>query len=130
MTREDIKELLPIIQAYAEGKTIELYIKGKDEWRVLNAPTFTSYPSHYRIKPEPQYRPFKSQEECWQEMLKHEPFGWLKTKNEYCSSLIGKVYANKEVWIVWATDERNAYSASNLFNDYTFADGSPFGIKE
>lgn len=31
---------------------------------------------------EPSYRPFKNQEECWNEMLKHEPFGWVK-KNKW-----------------------------------------------
>lgn len=32
----------------------------------------------YRIKPEPKYRPFKDAEECWNEMQKHQPFGWTK----------------------------------------------------
>ena len=31
----------------------------------------------YRIKPE--YRPFANAEECWCEMLKHKPFGWVES---------------------------------------------------
>lgn len=29
---------------------------------------------------EPKYRPFKDIEECWNEMKKHEPFGYVKSK--------------------------------------------------
>ena len=80
MTREEAKKLLPIIQAFAEGKTIQY--ETRDGWIDLDA----LYPhsdtlSKYRIKPEPKYRPFKSQEECWNEMLKHQPFGWLSDKD-------------------------------------------------
>ena len=27
---------------------------------------------------ENSYRPFKNDDECWEEMKKHEPFGWVK----------------------------------------------------
>ena len=77
MTREEAKNLLPIIQAFAEGKTIQLFTNGI--WEGAENPSFEEL-SRYRIKPEPKYRPFKSQEECWTEMLKHQPFGWVKSK--------------------------------------------------
>lgn len=65
---------------------------------------------------EPSYRPFKDAEECWQEMIKHEPFGWVKNKApEYYASLAG------------VSPDRDFISA---FDRYTFADGTPFGIKE
>lgn len=80
--------------------------------------------------PKPAYRPFKNQEECWQEMLKHQPFGWLKAKGSTSSVLIGHIYMGKEVWIVGATGDKTSYSASKVFNGYVFADGTPFGIKE
>lgn len=79
---------------------------------------------------EPAYRPFKNQEECWSEMLKHQPFGWLKNKNDESTAVIGNIYQNEEVLIIWATNERSTYRASKIFNDYIFADGTPFGIKE
>ena len=133
MTREEAKELLPVIQAFAEGKTIQVKVTDnrwydwKDKTDELN---FESGPQRYRIKPESKYRPFKSQEECWQEMLKHQPFGWLKGKMSKNISLIGNIYINKEIWITWATNEKNVYSASDLFNNFTFIDETPFGIKE
>lgn len=50
MTREHAKELLPIITAYAEGKTIEHDIGG---WKTLENPTFRDPPERYRVAPEP-----------------------------------------------------------------------------
>ena len=77
MTREEAKKLLPIIQAFAEGKTIQY--EASDGWIDLDA----LYPhsdilSKYRIKPETKYRPFETQEECWHEMHKHADFGYIK----------------------------------------------------
>ena len=131
MTREEAKEMLPIIQAYAEGKAIQ--IKKEGDWLEVGKNTevyFSESPSDYRIKPESKYRPFKDMEECWQEMLKHQPFGWLKAKESKSVALIGNVYMDKDVWIVWTTNERDLYRASEIFNNYVFADGTPFGIKE
>lgn len=112
MNRQQAKELLPIIQAFAEGKTVEYKIeKG---WVQTNVPTFNPYLWEYRIKPEPKYRPFANEEECWQEMLKHQPFGWVKTDEGY-----------ELIWHVNKGDDFNA-----ILKICTFADGTPFGIKE
>lgn len=112
MNREQAKKLLPIIQAFAEGKTVEYKIE--KEWVQTNVPTFNPYLWEYRIKPEPKYRPFKDVEECWQEMQKHEPFGWIKTDEGY-----------EQMWHVNKCDDFNA-----ILKICTFADGAPFGIKE
>ena len=81
MTREEAKKMLPILVAFAEGKTIQSRcIKGdKSLWYDDEDPSFDD-DFEYRIKPEPKYRPFKDAEECWQEMLKHQPFGVVKDK--------------------------------------------------
>ena len=79
MTRKEAKELLPIIQAFAEGKEIEYYDCNDDDWIKTDTPIWTSK-INYRIKPEPKYRPFKTQEECWNEMIKHQPLGWVRSK--------------------------------------------------
>ena len=60
MTRDDAKKLLPIIQAYVEGKNIQ-YEVDIDRWEDIENPSFRSFVK-YRIKPEPKYRPFKTQE--------------------------------------------------------------------
>ena len=127
-----MKELLPIIQALAEGKTIQDKIEGVTDWVDTDEINleYNGQRLKHRIKPEPKYRPFKTKEECWNEMLKHQPFGWLKAKESKSVALIGNVYMDKEVWIVWTTNEKDLYSASEIFNNYVFADGTPFGVKE
>lgn len=132
MTREEAKELLPIIQAYAEGKTIQYLINCR--WEDVDDDTkvyFTDPPSCYRIKPESKYRPFKTQEECWNEMHKHPDFGWLKSKTTGKYALIGEVLErkDKEPYITWATNQYYDFSVSDIFDDYTFTDGAPFGVK-
>ena len=82
MTREEAKTMLPIIQAYAEGKEIEIFDKTTKMWRTAMLPHFDCDTKNYRIKPEREYRPFKDAEECWQEMQKHRPFGWVKDKKD------------------------------------------------
>ena len=128
--REEAKELLPIIQAFADGKHIQWRNHCKnwidiDERDGLN----TEFPlSVYRIKPEPKYRPFKSQEEYWNEMLKHQPFGSLKSKDNEYFCLIGSV--NKDVTITLAIEQHTDYPCTYLFEHYIFSDGTPFGIEE
>ena len=131
MTREQAKELLPIIQAWAEGKNIQFLSDG--EWHDINQADFTCYPDKYRIKPEPKYRPFKTQEECWNEMLKHQPFGWLKSKKNGRLRCIGEVSWSDEfetVYIALSTSVLLSRSADSVFEEYTFADGAPFGVME
>ena len=133
MTREEAKELLPIIRAFAEGKMIEIY--NNTEWQdlIIESIKFDCKPSCYRIKPEPRYRPFKTQEECWQVMLKHQPFGWLKSKKDGRLRCIGEVSWSDEfetVYIAFSTSEALSRCVDYVFDEYTFADGAPFGIKE
>ena len=130
MTREQAKELLPIIQAFAEGKTVQFLDGGK--WADVYETDFHESPVKYRIKPEPKYRPFKSQEECLQEMLKHQPFGWVKSKDKGYFRLIGLVQFASEledVMITFATSENLARSSHSIYGNYIFADGTPFGVK-
>lgn len=131
MTREEAKQMLPVIQAYVEGKTIQL-LKPEGFGEDYDNPSFY-VGDKYRIKPEQKYRPFKSQEECWQEMLKHQPFGWVKSKDKGYFHLIGLVQFASEledVMITFDTSEQLARSSHSIYENYIFADGTPFGIKE
>lgn len=131
MTRKEAKEMLPIIQAYAEGKTIQFLDGGK--WLDVYETDFHESTYKYRIKPEPKYRPFKSQDECWKEMQKHQPFGWIKNKkngNFYCIGDVSWSDAYRETIITFSTSEMLQHSSVAVYNEYTFADGAPFGIKE
>ena len=129
MTREEAKELLPIIEAFAEDKKIETRYDIYDwaETEVLHLESN----NEYRIKPETKYRPFRTQEECWNEMLKHQPFGWLKhkTRREY-AHIDGLIRVGQADFVRCLTIERYDHEFYNMFKNYTFLDGVPFGIKE
>ena len=117
MTREEAKHFWPIIKAYSEGKTIE-YLLSEGRWAdVTEDFLFDNSHERYRIKQEPSYRPFTSKDECWEEMRKHQPFGWFRHKKE-------GLYEPMRIDISEDT------SFKSLFNTYTFADGTPFGILE
>lgn len=127
MDRNQAKRLLPIIQAFAEGKEIECRVE--DKWyKVLEICNETD-PQDYRIKPGPKYRPFKDAKECRSEMLKHQPFGWLISQNGEVNSLI--IFIDNEGIVIG--DRNNGVigfvTATDLFK-IKFADGTPFGIKE
>ena len=131
MNRKEVKSFLPILQAFADEKEIEC--REEDKWYKVLEICNEMNPQDYRIKPEPKYRPFKSQEECWNEMLKHQPFGWVKSKDKGYFHLIGLVQWSSEledVMIIFATSEQLARSSHSLFEDFIFADGTPFGVKE
>ena len=133
MTREEIKIMLPIMQAFAEGKTLQYRVNREtNEWKDINNPAFNDAPSEYRIKPEPKYRPFKNKEECWNEMMKHKLFGWITNK---CQYLLIACVRQWNIECIPDTGSGVLYNrtltfAETLEQGFTFADGTPFGIKE
>ena len=127
MTRKEAKEMLPIIQAYAEGKTIQ--IKKEGDWLEVGKNTevyFSESPSDYRIKPEPKYRPFRTQEECWKEMHKHLDFGWIRYGDFICTI---QTIAPDGIAISDGLETNNFDFKECLMNT-KFIDDTPFGIKE
>lgn len=132
MTREEVKQLLPIWVAFAEGKVIECRAKPgtisagiPNEWTEMKEIGFWNG-IEYRIKQEPKYRPFMDAEECWTEMLKHQPFGWITFRCAFFH-------------IIYIEDKLIGYGSAcgtilhskfnDAFKDNTFADGTPFGVK-
>lgn len=134
MTRKEAKELLPIIQAFADGKHIQWRNHCKnwidiDERDGLN----TEFPlSVYRIKPEPKYRPFKNQEECWNEMHNHPDFGWVKRINGGYKQImaIHTYIFNKHCADFAGQTGTACFEFEYIYKKYTFTDGTPFGVKE
>ena len=126
MTREEIKKMLPILQAFVDGKTIESRcIKGdKSLWYDDEDPSF-DYDFEYRIKPEPKYRPFKDAEECWNEMQKHQPFGWVNY-NGYRANIAAVMGSA----ITFVNNKGYTLFFQQAFEGCTFIDKQPFGIKE
>ena len=133
LRREEVKELLPILQAFAEGKQIQDKIVGLTDWvdtDVINF-KYEGKKIKHRIKPELKYRPFKTKEECWDEMHKHPDFGWIKgnVTDEYKQVI--RIYGCETELIFNISYNSPAdYSPEMMFSCYTFTDGEPFGIKE
>ena len=126
MTKEKAKHLAEIFNAYAEGKPIEVFLAR--EWCEITSDGFNFDVENdsYRIKKEPKYRPFKTKEECWDEMHKHPDFGWVKFCNSIC--FIQNISFNKITVI--SDEEICSTSFEGGFTNMKFADGTPFGIKE
>lgn len=125
MDRNQAKQLLPIIQAFSEGKPVQSRcIKGDTSlWYDDEDPSFDD-DFEYRVKPEPKFRPFKDAEECWAEMQKHQPFGWLKSKENGYYSFITMLNNRFRL---------NGYDGwwfDDTIKKFTFADGTTFGVKE
>lgn len=129
MIREKVKMNMDIISAFAEGKTIQ-YKTDTGSWHDLTESeglpmgTMEEEPNNFRIKPEPKFRPFKDAEECWAEMLEHQPFGWVKDRNG-SKFVIENVDSRGFVEVY----DDGTCSFKEVFENRTFADGTPFGVK-
>lgn len=129
MTREEAKELLPIIKAFADGKHIQWRNHCKnwidiDERDGLN----TEFPlSVYRIKPEQTYRPFKSQEECVKEMMNHKPFGIV---TDGIRDFEVAIYPDGIFILGTSSNLFYKQSFYIALKEYKFPDSTPFGVKE
>lgn len=155
MTQKEIDKLLANTKVYVNGKSKEIQEKlfslgykwtsGDIDVDDIDYPFLFIYPNksfamgrsmtHFSahvnreisaeeilsIEPtEPSYRPFKNKEECWNEMLKHQPFVCLKHKEK-------QIY---DTCICVGKNGIEELSYEFMYKYYTFADDTPFGIKE
>lgn len=81
-------------------------------------------PEQYHVKKEPS-RPFHNAEECLNEMMKHQPFGWVYDKNNNQFLNTNRVGNDG---VDFYGRQRNTFAKVNSY--ITFADKEPFGIKE
>ena len=130
MDRNQAKEFYPILQAFSEGRVIESRtkpstVKGTDvpnDWTEMKEIEFWNN-TEYRVKPEQKYRPFRDAKECWEEMQKHQPFGWVK------STLFKDLALVKRVTTLYVEINRDIIDYKDSLEKFTFADGTPFGVK-
>ena len=126
MDRNNARKAAEVMLAYADGKEIEYKNGALKDWSITSVPTFNWGSNDYRIKPQSKYRPFKDAEECWQEMQKHQPFGWVryKTKPIVIRSIASLYDTEIEPYDACTSSYKEALQI------FTFADGQPFGVKE
>lgn len=125
MEKEKTENLIKIMQAFLEGETVEervVFLNDRTAgWVKHTGNDWNTIKYEYRIKPKSQYRPFKDGNECWKEMQKHQPFGWVKISN--CYNHITKVN-NENLFI-----NGGYFNLESAYKNIAFADGSVFGVK-
>lgn len=130
MNRKEAKEFYPFLQAFAEGRVIECRTKPSavkctyipNDWTEMKEIEFWNN-TVYRVKPEQKYRPFRDAKECWQEMQKHKPFGWVK------STLFKDLALVKRVTTLYVEINRDIIDYKDALEKFTFADDNNFGVK-
>ena len=130
ITKELAKELLPIVTALAKGKKIQEKIEGVTDWvdtDEINLECEGKKILHrIKPKPEPKYKPFKNQAECWKAMYKQSNIGWLVNKDTKTPHHINTICTD----CLRLDDGNTSVSFLDAFTHYEFPDGKPFGVKK
>ena len=128
--KNDIKRILPLLQEMEEGNTLQ--IKTRNGWIDVDVDKYGINIDYLlndritvRIKQEPKYRPFKDAEECFEEMQKHKPYGWVKD----ISKMYNITIIRDDGIIVNTSIDDGFYNFKSSLN-LKFVDGTQFGIKE
>lgn len=133
MTREELKKAMHILTAFVDGKTIQRYHNGKGKWMDvvdhLNTTDLFIWPSDFRIKPEPTYRPFKDGAECW-ETVQKDGFDWVKINGDPTNLSVGIAEVNESNVVLSGSLSEEPLGYEDAFEKLTFVDGTPFGMKE
>lgn len=136
-------KMIKVMQAFTEGKTIQAKEVNGNDWYVCNACNIAwDWPNYeYRVKPEPTYRPYHSDEEMLDDIKKRldENCGsiqhplisgiWLKTKNTNSKNMIIG-YNATGINLYDSSKSSGSFSWYSAFYNFTYLDESPFGIKE
>lgn len=130
------QEKIEVMKAYEDGKTIQSYDLEQDKWVNCQNPTWNWLGFDYRIKPEPTYRPYKDIDEMIEDFRKKVGMGypklflpsvWVKRKD---GGDFAKLITEFGYSCVWLSCSDIGTPMEKLFDDFTYLDGSPCGIKE
>lgn len=126
-----IEEMIAVMQAYADGKKIE--VREIDPFEEIVTPLRVCDPiwnwvhCDYRIKPEPKYRPYANAEECFADVKKHG--GWIDgVMCDHHKAMITYI-SNDAVYTSALTTAATRFE--DLLNNFHWADdGTPCGVLE
>lgn len=114
------KEMIEVMQAFKDGKEIELSDSGENNWKLDIFPVWDWYLYKYRIKPEPQYVPYDSVSEVDKDK-------WIKNKE---SGRLHRIEGLDPKDKDHAVRLYNGwFNLKELFEYYTYEDGTPCGKK-
>lgn len=133
MNGERVKEIMPILQALTDGKTIQYRNAERGiEWTDMSSEfrlSIFNEDYEFRIKPEIEYHGFYSIDQCENEMLKHQPFGFIKNiNNGSIHSILSVEFGDFLTATIINCGEPKEMELCNMVDEYTFMDGTPFGI--
>ena len=117
---DDVKYKIEVMNAYVNGKSIQSKSCDSSEWVDDLYPKFDWVHFDYRVNNHA--RQFKNDKECWEELFKHNPIGYLKNiKTGYKVFITG-------IYNYYISADGETYTFREAFSQYVFEDGSPFGI--
>ncbi len=127
MNRTKAKKILSILEAFVKGEEVQKQdVTGVNYYTVdeLNENVLLFRPDEYRVKPRQTYQAFSGKKECWEEMLKHEPFGWIEAKSDRDPCLITEV---RDDGFIINNQIHEFLGYDFAFSHFEFTDRKPFG---
>ena len=130
------QEKIEVMNAYTEEKKIQYRSKENGEWFdlfLMQEPAWDWASFDYRIKPEEKYRPYKDTDEMIEDFKRRfnvqvppyaMPMIWVRDKGTNVRSHVSAFFAKNVTFrdATWWLDV--------LFENFTYLDGSPCGIRE
>lgn len=117
------KYFCDIMNAYLKGKIIQ-YQDENGEWVDFNGEDW-DFCKNYRIKKE--IKPFESAHECFEEIQKHPPIGWLISKISGNYVHINHISTILRFVSISYCNTIKTYSMEECLESFEFIDGTPFG---
>lgn len=126
----DVDRMIDILQAYKEGKTIQVnFYKEDDKWTDTDNLSQLSIHTAKFFRIKPKYRPFVSNFECALGLTYHSYPGSLLQpdyKNTEYNIIQFNTDQSDESWDIEVYNQKITFEEA--FEKYTFVDGTPFGV--
>lgn len=117
-------EMIAVIEAAKEGKTIQTKLKRTTAEYADTKPTWNFDTFDYRVKPEPTIRPYANAEEFLKDMKEHGPCVKYETE-------LALIYIMPTILTKGCVELNSEYfSYEEMTRYHTWQDGHPCGIEE
>ena len=131
----DIDYQISVMQAFKEGKKIE-FSSSYNGWVDIDSPIWNWAMYNYRVKEGTKYVPYENTEELIEDFCKRsgakrslmgEPFIWIKEIDSTTKRLV-VTYFDDSLNTQYCEISDN-WNMKELFEKFTFLDGTPVGKK-
>lgn len=126
MAKGNARQLAKILNAYADGKTIERFDRVHARWVSMpDMDMYTSTAHNYRIQSEPTYEPYKTSEE-FQDAARRHGF-WICRKSNKKESFLPVNAGNDSVLLLYQDGNKFILSYMDTMDFVWADDNSPLG---